>query len=101
MRMRAVSLAATFVVALALSGTPVLAHPSDDIFTVNVYARVEPYGDRLRLLYLVDLAEVPSHEEIPKVDTDQSGLRRPLLRGGERLSAVHESRSGERPHTRC
>src|SRR5260370_31299430 len=37
-------------------------------FTVNHYARVEPAGDRVRIVYVLDMAEIPTFQEKPRID---------------------------------
>lgn len=49
-----------------------LAHPLGN-FTFNHFVRVETGADRVKIRYVVDLAEVPSFQEAQKADTDQSG----------------------------
>ena len=67
-RLRPVLLAISLVV-LALSA---LAHPLGQ-FTVNHFTRIESGADRLRLRYVVDLAELATFQELQKADTDSSG----------------------------
>src|SRR5919202_413152 len=43
------------------------AHPLGN-FTVNHYARIEPAGDRVRILYVLDMAEIPTFQEKPALD---------------------------------
>ncbi len=43
------------------------AHPLGN-FTVNHYARVEPAGDRVRIVYVLDMAEIPTFQEKPRID---------------------------------
>ncbi len=54
------------VVALA---TPALAHPLGN-FTVNRYARLEVSAEALRVLYVLDLAEIPAFQDRGEVDAD-------------------------------
>src|SRR5690349_16485104 len=46
------------VAALALPATAA-AHPLGN-FTINHYSRVQPSGDRVYVLYVLDLAEIPT-----------------------------------------
>jgi nickel/cobalt exporter len=67
------SLLIAFVALLALSplmqaGTA-MAHPLGN-FTVNRYARLELYEDRVRIHYVVDMAEIPTFQALPEIDTD-------------------------------
>src|SRR5207245_8688251 len=43
------------------------AHPLGN-FKVNHYARVEPTGDRVRIVYVLDMAEIPTFQEKPRID---------------------------------
>lgn len=52
------------LVGLAILAAPAaaLAHPLGN-FTVNRYSRVQPSGDRVFVLYVLDLAEIPTFRE--------------------------------------
>ena len=68
-------LAALAVLMLALSPTfarHALAHPLGN-FTVNRYARIEVYQDRLQVHYVVDMAEIPTFQAMPDIDADGDG----------------------------
>lgn len=43
------------------------AHPLGN-FTVNHYARVEPSRDGVRVVYVLDTAEIPTFQEKPRID---------------------------------
>ncbi len=43
------------------------AHPLGN-FTINRYSRVEPSGNRLYVLYVLDLAEIPTFQAKPEVE---------------------------------
>src|SRR5438105_7514720 len=43
------------------------AHPLGN-FTVNHYSRIEPAGDRVRVVYVLDMAEIPTFQEKPLLD---------------------------------
>ena len=49
-----------------------LAHPLGN-FTTNRYARIEVYQDRAHLHYVVDIAEIPTFQAMPSIDTDNDG----------------------------
>ena len=51
------------LLAAAAAVRPAAAHPMGN-FSVNRYARIEPAPDRLRIVYLVDFAEIPTFQEI-------------------------------------
>jgi ABC-type nickel/cobalt efflux system permease component RcnA len=42
------------------------AHPLGN-FTINRYSRIEPSGDRLYVLYVLDMAEIPTFQAKPQV----------------------------------
>jgi ABC-type nickel/cobalt efflux system permease component RcnA len=48
------------------------AHPLGN-FTVNHYARIEPAGDRVRVVYVLDMAEIPTFQERPRIDPNPEG----------------------------
>jgi nickel/cobalt transporter (NicO) family protein len=60
------------VVLLALTTVALLAplsaraHPLGN-FTINQYSRIQPSGDRLYILYALDLAEIPTFQAKPQV----------------------------------
>lgn len=63
------------VVALLLGfipATPVAAHPLGN-FTLNQYSRIEIGADEARLVYVLDLAELPTVADRPLLDADGDG----------------------------
>jgi len=48
------------------------AHPLGN-FTTNQYSRIEVTEDGFRLVYVLDLAEIPAFQEIQTIDTDRDG----------------------------
>lgn len=82
------------VVVAALAGpAAALAHPLGN-FTVNRYSRVQPSGDRIYVLYNLDVAEIPTFRERKRArDRNRyaAGLAREIASGlrltvaGERL----------------
>jgi ABC-type nickel/cobalt efflux system permease component RcnA len=58
--------AALMVLAALLPGVA-SAHPLGN-FTVNHYTRIEPAGDRVRLVYVLDMAEIPTFQEKSRID---------------------------------
>ena len=48
------------------------AHPLGN-FTVNHYARLEPVGDRIRVVYVLDMSEIPTFQDKPRFDPDPDG----------------------------
>jgi ABC-type nickel/cobalt efflux system permease component RcnA len=62
-------LAIVLVVATASAfalATSAKAHPLGN-FTINRYSRIEPSGNRLYVLYVLDLAEIPTFQAKPQV----------------------------------
>ncbi len=53
------------------------AHPLGN-FTVNHYARLQPASDRIHVVYVLDMAEIPTFQEKPRYSPDPSlyGLER-------------------------
>jgi len=49
-----------------------LAHPLGN-FTVNRYSRLEVAGQQVRLTYIVDMAEIPAHQERTQIDQNSDG----------------------------
>jgi nickel/cobalt exporter len=83
---RLVVLVALATVAL-LAPLAAKAHPLGN-FTVNRYSRIEPSGDRLYVLYVLDLAEIPTFQARPQVQAEgevgyAAGLARAIGRGLE------------------
>ena len=56
---------------LALA-TSASAHPLGN-FTINRYSRIEPSGNRLYVLYVLDLAEIPTFQARPRVAAEGEG----------------------------
>lgn len=48
------------------------AHPLGN-FTVNHYSRLEPAADGLRVVYVLDMAEIPTFQEQERLDVDRDG----------------------------
>lgn len=65
-----------FVIALLLFFTNIVqiwAHPLGN-FTINHYARLEPDRAQLRVRYVLDLAEIPTFQELRHLDADQDNV---------------------------
>lgn len=71
---------ALVVLALALGSWPLLivrpqtalAHPLGN-FTVNQYTRIELDPDHIRVRYVLDMAEIPTFQELQRIDYDGDG----------------------------
>src|SRR5262249_51022649 len=48
------------------------AHPLGN-FTINHFTRIEISHDRLKLHGVIDMAEIPTFQEVPKIDTNGDG----------------------------
>jgi nickel/cobalt exporter len=66
------ALAVSLSLLTLLTATLALAHPLGN-FTVNHYSRIEPAGDGVRVVYVLDLAEIPTFQEQPQIDLDRDG----------------------------
>jgi nickel/cobalt exporter len=54
---------------LLLSSAPVLAHPMGN-FSINHYSKIEVDKYGLKLRYIIDLAEIPTFQELGEIDTN-------------------------------
>ena len=61
-----------FLVAFFVGGM-IQAHPLG-IFSINRYARIELAGDKVRIVYVLDIAEIPSTQEWLKIDLNRDGV---------------------------
>src|SRR5438093_11321016 len=69
----AITVSVLALVALALARPPHAdAHPLGN-FTVNRYSRLELYSDAIRVRYVLDMAEIPTFQEIDSIDLDGDG----------------------------
>jgi nickel/cobalt transporter (NicO) family protein len=72
-------------VVVLLAPATAAAHPLGN-FTVNQFTRIQPSGDRIYLLYVLDLAEIPTFQARTEVEAKgeagyASGLAQQLRRG--------------------
>src|SRR5256714_2758397 len=74
-RRRTVKRILLIVIALVMLAFPVaaLAHPLGN-FTINRYSRIEPSGDRVFVLYVLDMAEIPTFQAQATVHADGTGV---------------------------
>src|SRR2546425_2160418 len=49
-----------------------LAHPLGN-FTINHFARIEVGGDRIRVRYVIDMAEIPTFQELQAIAANSEG----------------------------
>ncbi len=66
---RFISILLCFLLYFFLSSTPALAHPMGN-FSINHYSRIEVLEDSLGLRYIIDMAEIPTFQELGEIDTD-------------------------------
>ncbi|MEW5988635.1 MAG: EF-hand domain-containing protein, partial [Chloroflexota bacterium] len=52
---------------------PAAAHPLGN-FSVNRYSRLELTPDQINLLYILDMAEIPTFQEKQQIDADGDGV---------------------------
>jgi ABC-type nickel/cobalt efflux system permease component RcnA len=57
---------------LAIAGIS-QSHPLG-IFSINRYTRIEPGREAIRLVYVIDIAEIPSIQEFTKIDANKDGV---------------------------
>src|SRR5581483_4459143 len=62
--------------ALLLTAADGAAHPMGN-FSINHYSGLEIAPGEIRVRYILDLAEIPTFEEIEKIGLDQNGERTP------------------------
>lgn len=66
-----IALIGAFCLSLLLP-TTLFAHPLGN-FTVNRYSRLDLDGDQLRLTHIIDMAEIPAHQERTAIDHNGDG----------------------------
>ena len=74
MRTRAILAALAIGIAMVAWWPPAhaAAHPLGN-FTINLYSRLELYGDVVRVRYIVDMAEIPAFRERDAIDANHDG----------------------------
>jgi high-affinity nickel-transport protein len=78
-----------FLLCLFVLGVrPGYAHPMGN-FSVNHYSKISIEGDGIRVQYIIDLAEIPTYQELQQgnitAEPDAPGVARYLLSRGEEL----------------
>lgn len=61
---------------LVIPANRAAAHPLGN-FTINRYSRLEVTSDSIQILYIVDMAEIPTFQEHDLIDTDGDGTLSP------------------------
>ena len=64
------------LVALLAGAAPASAHPLGN-FTVNLYSGLVVEPGRLQVNYVLDMAEIPTFQEMPRIDTNGDGTASP------------------------
>jgi len=80
---------------LLVAPRPALAHPLGN-FTVNHYSRLELYSDRVRVRYVLDMAEVPTFQAMGDIDLDRDGRVDETEGAAYRRVAIESLRAGLR-----
>ncbi|MFN8440439.1 MAG: hypothetical protein U0175_06720 [Caldilineaceae bacterium] len=86
---------------LLLSSANMFAHPLGN-FTINRYSRLEIAADKVQLVYVLDIAEIPTHRIRVEIDSDGDGQisateeQRYLAQEATMLGQNFELRSGQR-----
>jgi ABC-type nickel/cobalt efflux system permease component RcnA len=71
--LRLVAVMGMVLMALVLvPAAPASAHPLGN-FTVNLYSGLVVQPERLTVNYVLDMAEIPTYQELPSIDTDGDG----------------------------
>lgn len=62
----------TSIFVMVFGNAVAIAHPLGN-FTINHFARIELESDRVSLHYVVDMAEIPTFQELQAADADRDG----------------------------
>ncbi len=60
------------IVLMLINVVIALSHPLGN-FTINRYSRIEIGSEKIDVVYVVDMAEIPTHRTISKIDSDGNG----------------------------
>ena len=64
-------LVASLLALLAVTAPGAQAHPLGN-FTINHYSRIEPSGDRVYVVYVLDMAEIPAFRELQSINDPEA-----------------------------
>ena len=64
-------LVASLLALLAVTAPGAQAHPLGN-FTVNHYSRIQPSGDRVYVVYVLDMAEIPAFRELQSINDPEA-----------------------------
>jgi nickel/cobalt transporter (NicO) family protein len=73
---RAMALFVLMIVAVSWPATAAFAHPLGN-FTINLYSGIQVVPGEIRIDYVVDMAEIPTFQAMPSIDTDGNGTASP------------------------
>ncbi|MFN3331234.1 MAG: nickel/cobalt transporter [Caldilinea sp.] len=90
---RRLSIPVAALLTMLLCVTTASAHPLGN-FTVNQYVRIEPAQEQVRLLYVVDMAEIPTHTERSRIDADGDGELSPAERNAYSQQTAQQLAAG-------
>ena len=74
---RAMALFALMIVAVSWPATAASAHPLGN-FTINLYSGIQVVPGEIRIDYVVDMAEIPTFQAMPSIDTNADGTASPV-----------------------
>jgi nickel/cobalt transporter (NicO) family protein len=84
MQYRRILIVVGALIAAFLAATPAEAHPMGN-FSVNHYSAITVQGDYVQILYLVDMAEIPTFQELTALGVDHGSA----LTGPQRAAYLH------------
>ncbi len=73
---RVLAIAGLVLVGMLWSAGPASAHPLGN-FTINLYSGLVVEPGRLQVDYVLDMAEIPTFQEMPRIDADGDGTATP------------------------
>src|SRR5438093_1201152 len=86
---RVVAVAGLVLAGMFWSAGPASAHPLGN-FTINLYSGLVVEPGRLQVNYVLDMAEIPTFQEMPRIDTNDDGTASPAER-----AAFAEGKAGQ------
>jgi nickel/cobalt exporter len=86
---RAVAVAGLVLGGLFAWAGPASAHPLGN-FTINLYSGLVVEPGRLHVNYVLDMAEIPTFQEMPRIDADGDGTASPAERAAYAAAKARE-----------
>jgi len=86
---RVVAVAGLVLAGMFWSAGPASAHPLGN-FTINLYSGLVVEPGRLQVNYVLDMAEIPTFQEMPKIDTNGDGTANPAERSAYAGAKAHQ-----------